>query len=157
MQWDARNPSASAKPTSSLRFDFKLDFRLYSLNDCLWIVVLKCSSFLPGCCREALLQRENWSWEQSALLEMPRSCLMCMLLVCLLSISCKENAPVQRGGSACGRFCRDGWNISCAKCICEEGASTSHLPLYLLPEHNESPCWVGNSFFFPTCALYRAE
>lgn len=153
MQWVARNPSTPAKPNCSLGFDFKLDFRLYSLNDCLWIVVLKYSSFLPGCCHEALLQRENWGWEQAALLEMPHFCLMCMLLVCLLSVFCKENSPMPQDGSACGRFCRRGWNISPAKCIREAGASTSHLPLYLLPEHNESPCWVGNSLFFSQLLL----
>lgn len=41
MQWDARNPSAPAKPDSSLDSDFKQDFRLFCLNDYLWIVVLK--------------------------------------------------------------------------------------------------------------------
>lgn len=62
MWWDARNPSAPAKPNSSLDFDLKQDFRLYSLNDCLWIVVLKCLSFLPGCWHEALFHGENWGW-----------------------------------------------------------------------------------------------
>ena len=145
MRWDARNPSAPAKPNSSLDFDFKEDFRLYSLHDYLWIVVLKRLSSLLGCWHEALFHGENWGWWQAMLLERPRSCPTCTLLVCLLSIFHKV-LPRQWSGSACGSFCRHGWNVSPAKHIRVAGASRSCQRLYLLPVPNGSSSWVGNSF-----------